>query len=32
MVLTDKQQKGLEETLTRYKNHDKYVVISGYAC
>ena len=31
MILTEKQQKGLEEALTRYKNHKKYVTISGYA-
>ena len=31
MELTKKQQDGLEEALTRYKNHEKYVVISGYA-
>lgn len=31
MVLTDKQLKGLEETLRKYNNHEKYVVISGYA-
>lgn len=32
MILTEKQQKGLEEALIRYKNHEKYVTISGYAC
>lgn len=31
MELTPKQQMGLEEALTRYHNHEKYVVISGYA-
>ena len=31
MELTKKQQNGLNETLLRYKNHEKYVVISGYA-
>lgn len=31
MELTLKQQQGLNETLTRYANHEKYVVISGYA-
>ena len=31
MILTEKQQKGLEEALIRYKNHEKYVTISGYA-
>ena len=32
MRLTIKQEQGLNETLTRHKNHEKYVVISGYAC
>lgn len=31
MILTNKQEQGLKETLTRYKNREKYVVISGYA-
>lgn len=31
MQLTEKQEAGLSEALTRYKNHEKYVVISGYA-
>lgn len=31
MELTIKQQQGLDTTLERYKNKDKYVVISGYA-
>ena len=31
MELNEKQKKGLQEVLTRYKNHEKYVVISGYA-
>lgn len=32
MQLTNKQEKSLKETLIRYKNHEKYVVISGYNC
>lgn len=31
MILTNKQITGLKETLIRYKNGDRYVVISGYA-
>ena len=31
MELTLKQEEGLKETLRRYKNHEKYVTISGYA-
>jgi len=31
MELTNKQQQGLNIALSRYKNHEKYTVISGYA-
>ncbi len=31
MELTKDQQKGLEIVLNRYKNHEHYTVISGYA-
>ena len=31
MELTNKQDQGLNETITRYKAGEKYVVISGYA-
>lgn len=31
MILTDKQQRGLEIALERYKNNKRYTVISGYA-
>jgi len=31
MELTLKQQQGLNVATSRYKNHEKYVVISGYA-
>lgn len=31
MNLTIRQQQGLEETLIRHRNGDKYVVIAGYA-
>ena len=31
MILTNKQQEGLDITLQRYKDKEKYVVISGYA-
>lgn len=31
MELTLKQQQGLKIAVSRHKNHDKYVVISGYA-
>lgn len=31
MVLTDKQERGLKEILTRHRNGEKYTVISGYA-
>ena len=31
MELTIKQNAGLKEILTRYKNKEKYTVISGYA-
>ena len=31
MILTNKQELGIKEILNRYKNKEKYVVISGYA-
>ena len=31
MILTNKQQQGLQIALERYRNHEKYTVISGYA-
>ena len=31
MELTLKQQQGLKEAISRYKNNEKYVVISGFA-
>ena len=31
MELTLKQQQGLNIAVSRYKNHEKYIVISGYA-
>ena len=31
MILTNKQEQGLNEALTRYRNGDKYVCIAGYA-
>ena len=31
MELTLKQQKGLEIAIQRYKDREKYTVISGYA-
>ena len=31
MELTIKQEEGLKIALARYKNHDKYVTIAGYA-
>jgi len=31
MELTKKQEEGLKIALDRYKNHEKYVTISGYA-
>lgn len=31
MVLTDKQSKGLKIAIDRYRNHEKYTTISGYA-
>lgn len=31
MVLTNKQEQGLKEALTRYGNREKYITISGYA-
>jgi exodeoxyribonuclease-5 len=31
MILTNRQNEGLKIALTRYKNHEKYTVISGYA-
>ena len=30
MVLTLKQEQGLKECIERYKNGEKYCVISGY--
>lgn len=31
MQLTLRQQLGLEEAIARYRNGEKYTVISGYA-
>lgn len=31
MELTEKQQEGLEIAINRYKNKEKYTIISGYA-
>ena len=31
MILTNKQEQGLKEAITRYRNGDKYVCIAGYA-
>lgn len=31
MILTDKQEKGLNIAIERYRNKEKYTVISGYA-
>lgn len=31
MILTQKQEQGLQECIERYKNGEKYCVISGYA-
>jgi exodeoxyribonuclease-5 len=31
MELTNKQEQGLKAVLTKYKNHCKYAVVSGYA-
>ena len=31
MQLTNKQAKGLKIAVDRYRNHEKYTVISGYA-
>ena len=31
MELTLKQQQGLDVAISRHKNNEKYVVISGYA-
>lgn len=31
MELTKKQSEGLKIAIARYKNHEKYTVISGYA-
>lgn len=31
MILTQKQEQGLKECIERYKNREKYCVISGYA-
>ena len=31
IVLTDKQEKGLKIAIQRFKDHEKYTVISGYA-
>ena len=31
MILTNKQEQGLTEALTRYRNGDKYICIAGYA-
>lgn len=31
MILTRKQEEGLKIALERYKNNEKYTVISGYA-
>ena len=31
MVLTEKQELGIKEIVDRYRNKEKYTVISGYA-
>ena len=31
MILTNKQEEGLKIAIQRYKDHEKYTVISGYA-
>ena len=31
MQLTERQEVGLKTVLTKYKNHEKFAVISGYA-
>lgn len=31
MVLTRKQEQGLKIAVERYRNNEKYTVISGYA-
>lgn len=31
MVLNTKQEQGLKVAVERYKNNEKYTVISGYA-
>lgn len=31
MILTNKQEQGLKEAVARYRNGEKYVIISGYA-
>ncbi len=31
MILTKKQEEGLKIAIERYKNHEKYTVISGFA-
>lgn len=31
MILTSKQEEGLKITVARYRQREKYTVISGYA-
>lgn len=31
MELTRKQEEGLKITVARYRNHEKFTIISGYA-
>ena len=31
MILNKKQEEGLKVAISRYLNHEKYCVISGYA-
>jgi hypothetical protein len=31
MKLTKKQEEGLKITIARYRSHEKFTVISGYA-
>ena len=31
LILTERQEQGLKIALAKYKNHEKYVTISGYA-
>ena len=31
MILTKRQQEGLNLAVSRYRNGEKYIVISGYA-